>query len=325
MQFSRRQFLRSAAVAPGLLTACRESESQPLSFAPPARPGRVVSARNAAAWQQGRLSGAAVGEMLDASLVALTGSADARKAWASTFKPGDRVAIKVNAIVRGATHLPLVLAVTERLCEAGVRPDRITIFDRTTRELRDAGFPVADSGERVRCRGTDDDFVGGWTILRSGVRLSRLLTDCDAVINMPVLKALSIGGLSFGMKNHYGSFDIPHRFHGSDFTPGVVALNGLDPIRTRTRLVIGDVLAEDIGADATDYAVIGGQATLLMASDPIALDRVGLQMAAEALRRAGGRDPRQAENWANRWLEEGEKVGLGVGTAERVRVERVQI
>lgn len=324
MRVSRRGFLRSAAVGSGVLAACRESAPQALSFALPPGAGRVVSARNASVWQQGTLSASALAELLDASVVSLTGSPDARKAWTAICKLGDRVAIKVNSVVRGSTHLPLVLAVTQRLQEAGVRPDRITIYDRTTRELGDAGFQAADSGERVRCRGTDEDFVGGYTIARTGIRLSRLLTDCDALINIPVLKAFSIGGLSFGMKNHYGSFDIPQRFHDSSFTPGVVGLNALDPIRVRTRLIIGDVLAQETRSDTTDYAVIGGQHTLLVATDPIALDRVGLQVALEALKR-DGRDARQVENWANRWLLEGEKAGLGVASVERIQVQRVGV
>jgi hypothetical protein len=320
MHVSRRAFLHSAALASGALATRGASAAPRLAIAPPVGAGRVISASHAAVWQRETLSSQGVAELLDAAIVAFTKTADPRKAWATICKPGDRVAIKVNAVVHGSTHLPLVLAVTQRLQEAGLRPDRITLFDRTTRELREAGFPVAQSGERVRCEGTDGRLVGGFTMVGSGVRLSRLVTDCDVLINMPVLKAFSIGGLSFGMKNHYGTFDIPSRFHGSDFVPGVVALNALEPIRTRTRLVIGDILSTEHRSDSIDYVVVGGRGTLLVSADPVALDCIGLRTAVETLGRAG-RDTRQVENWARRWLQDSEKAGLGIGTPDRIRVE----
>jgi hypothetical protein len=103
------------------------------------------------------------------------------------------VAIKVSGVVRGSTHVPLVLAVADRLQVAGVRPDRITIYDRTTGELRDAGFPITSSGDRVRCCGTNDDYAGDWAIQGTRIRLSRVLVDCDALLNIPVLKAFTSG------------------------------------------------------------------------------------------------------------------------------------
>lgn len=323
MHISRRDFLRSTATAPLLLAGCRESASQTPPVAPPAWAGRVASARNSAVWQKGVLSPEALGEMLDACVTTLTKEAETRKAWAAICKPGDRVAIKVNAIIHGSTHVPLVAAVAERLQTAGVKPDRIVVYDRTSDELRNAGFAVATSGERVRCHGTEGDYIGEWSVAGSRVRLSRLLSECDTLINIPVLKAFSIGGLSFALKNHYGSFDIPHRFHGNAFTPGVVALNALAPIHARTRLIVGDVLAPEVRADATDYAVIGGHHTLLVATDPVAIDRAGLQLALASLKNAT-RDPRSVEDWANRWLAEGERGGLGVGHVDRVRVAQVK-
>lgn len=325
MHISRRDFLRSAALGSAALTAaCRASLPASAPFNLPADAGRVISARNPMVWQKGNLSAEGLREMLDASIAALTREPDAGKAWASICRPSDRVAIKVNGVVRGSTHVPLVLAVADRLQAAGVRPDRITIYDRTTGELRDAGFPITSSGDQVRCYGTNDDYAGDWTIQGTRIRLSRVLVDCDALLNIPVLKAFTIGGMSFAMKNHYGSFDIPDRFHGGAFASGVTALNALEPIHARTRLIIGDVLSPDFREDSADYAVIGGESTVLVASDPVALDRVGLQMATEALARVG-RDPHSVEAWAMGWLSESGKRGLGVGDLERIRVERVKM
>lgn len=323
---TRRDFLRSATLGSAAVVACGPyPAAQEARVALPPAAGRVVSGRNPSVWQKGQLSPSALGELLDATVTAHTKQPNPGKAWSALFKPGDRVAIKVNATERGTTHPLLVLALAERLQQhAGVRPDRIVIYDRTSQELSDGGFPVATSGERVRCCGTDKDYVGAWTINGTPVRLSRLLVECDALVNVPALKALSIGGISFASKNHYGSFNAPFKFHGSAFTPGVVELNAMEPIHARTRLIVGDVLAPETRSDAAGYAVIGGQSTLLVSTDPLAIDTVGLQLASDALVHAGS-DPSSARHWAMRWLAEGEKRGLGVANLEQITVERVKI
>ncbi len=285
---------------------------------------KVIQTRCATVWQGENLERAALRKMLDASIAPLTGIDDADKAWAALFKPNARIAIKVNSVGNGSTHLALVLAVTERLQDLGIRPEQITLYDRASNELSDSGFPVNRSGSAVRCYGTDDQFTAGWTINENPVRLSRVLADCDALINMPILKALTIGGISFAMKNHYGSVDDPGRFHSNHFTPGITGLNALEPIRERTHLIIGDVLSEKTHADLTNYAVIGGTNSILMSFDPVAHDSVGLQMASEGLS-ASGRDPFVMEAFADEWLKVGPQLGLGTNEPANMDLVKVSL
>ncbi len=334
---SRRDFIKMTALGTaafaggGALAACgKEAGLGDPAAGPSAKPaglrwpGRVVRARHPGVWRDGKLDPAALHRLLDASLVQLTGVPDPRQAWSALFRPGERVAIKVNSIPRGSSHVVLALAAITCLQEAGIKPEDITLFDWTTDSLSDAGFPVNRSGAGVRCYGTDGNLAGGWSVAGKPVRLSRILTDCDALINIPILKAFTEGGISFALKNHYGSFDIPSDFHGRNFAAGAIGVNGLAPIRDKTRLVIGDILSWEARHDVTHYAVVGGASTLIVSADPLAHDRVGVQAATEAFAPSGA-NVRSFQMQAEAWLAAGAAQGLGEPRPEKLDIREVRL
>jgi uncharacterized protein (DUF362 family) len=283
-------------------------------------PSKVVQARRAGVWDGEDLSPEALREMLDASVTELTGLDDAREAWAALFAPDERVAIKVNSLGDGSTHIPLVTTVAECLQEARVPPEQITIFDRYTSELEQAGYAINRDGPGVRCYGSDLVYTAGWTITDTAVGLSDILLGCDALINVPILKSWGGEfGISFAMKNHFGTFDKPASFHGNRFQRGVVELNALPPIKERTRLLIGDVLS--VGRRGSAVA-IGN--TILTGFDPVALDAIGLQMASEKMA-ADGRDPTAMTTNASRWLENAAASGLGTNDLENIDLVEVDL
>ena len=247
-KISRREFIKLAALA-GLLARCRQAEQVVITATPaPTRPpvmtarGKVVQAQHAGAWSGETLVPGALRQMLDASITNLTGVDDATEAWAFLFDPGERIAIKVNTIAGSDywTHPPLVTAVTERLQEAGVPAEQIVIFDRSGGELAAAGYEINQDGPGVRCYGTDNAYTPGWSLMERQIELSDVLLGCDALINMPLLKQHAYCGISFALKNHYGTFDRPETFHRPRIDTAIAELNGLTEIKDRTRLIIGD-------------------------------------------------------------------------------------
>jgi uncharacterized protein (DUF362 family) len=262
----------------------------------------------------------AVGHMLDAAIARLTGLDDPASAWGLLFDPGERIAIKVNTIAGSFywTRPTLVLAVVERLQAIGVPPSQITIFDRRTGELRGAGYSINQDGAGVRCYGTDGRYGGEWVMMDTPVALSEVLLGCDALINMPLLKSHGIAGISFSMKNHYGTFDKPASFHGGRAGRGMAELNALPPIRERTRLIIGDALTACTRGWRS--AVVGDM--LLASFDPVAIDAIALQTF-EALARDDGVNPASALRLAQGWLANGEDLGLGASTAEHIDLMEV--
>ena len=344
---SRRDFIK-LATAVGLFAGCSSTQQQGVAptstpastptVAPtptiairrpeiiktyPDVPSKVVHTRHVGVWDGEALVPEVIRQMLDASIIELTGLNDAVQAWAALFSPDERIAIKVNAHPGGSTHVPLVVAVTEHLQAAGVPAEQILVFDRYSHELEDEGYPVNKDGPGVRCYGTDlINYREGWTLMDTDIKLSDLMLSCNALINIPILKAASGPGISFAMKNHYGTFDKPQHFHRPKFERAVAELNAFPPIRGRTRLIIGDVLTVNMSRDTAGYRMIGTGDSILMSFDPVAHDTVGLQLVNQVLT-AEGSNTEATTSLANAWLENGAELGLGTNDPEGIELVEV--
>jgi hypothetical protein len=287
---------------------------------------KVVQTHHAGVWtgEPQVLNPDVLHQMLDVSITELTGLNNATEAWTALFSPDERVAIKVNTLfMKDCTHASLVMVVTECLQEAGIPAEQIIIFDRTTPGLRHAGYAVNTDGPGVRCYGTK--YTEERTIADTSVRLSNILLECDALINMPILTGITFfgAGISFAMKNHFGTFDRPQNFHGSLFVSGLTELNALPPIKSRTRLIIGDILTAKPYRSAYGRYVIG-QDKILMSFDPVAHDMVGAQLA-EAAYTAEGRENSVVIDQATPWLKLASEMGLGTNALENIDLVEINL
>ena len=289
--------------------------SPPTAKAPPDPLGRVVQVHHAGVWDGDNLVQDAIYQLLDASITQLTGQNDADQAWASLFAPHEQIAIKVNvlSICNFWTHAPLVMAITARLQQVGVPAEQIVIFDNRTAELPGAGYTVNKHGPGVRCYGSDGSSTSGWTMMDTDIGLSDILLNCDALINVPILKQHDWSGISFAMKNHYGTFTKPSNFHGERIVRGIAELNALAPIKERTRLIVGDALS--IVKSGWQTAATGD--SILMSFDPVAHDTVGLQLYSQMLAAEGG-NPAGVTAQANAWLNASAELGLGVNDLDSI-------
>ncbi len=340
---TRREFLAGAmAAAAGLLAGCGQIQTPAAIRRPeiihfyPDAPSRVVHTHHPTVWTgepQGRLgdddllSTPALREMLDASIVALTGLDDAHQAWAALFSPDERIAIKVCTFGCGrgsteiSTHVPLALAIADCLQDVGVPAEQITIFDRNNAELKGGGFTINRNKPGVRCHGTG--YTAGWQLMGEGIKLADVLLECDALINVPLLKAHGIGGMTFAMKSHYGTFNRPQDFHQGKIGTAIAELNALEPIKNRTRLIVGDVLVASTSAHASapywTLDVVGD--SILMSFDPVAHDTVGLQVLHQFIDARSGYKP--ATNMAKQWLKKA--ADLDVGTNDPAQIDLIEV
>jgi uncharacterized protein (DUF362 family) len=205
-------------------------------------------------------------------------------AWRKLVRPGETVSLKVNTLGgRGiSTNVHLVEAICERLQEAGVKAGDIVVWDRTSDELERAGFHLAIGGDRVQCYGTDrvgyEEELSAWGSI--GSCLSKILNrNSNVLINVPVLKDHDGAGVTIALKNMYGVIHNPNKYHPNGCNPYVADLNMLPEIRSKMRLTI---------CDATTAMYEGGPGfkpehswnanTLLVSTDPVALDHMGWQM-----------------------------------------------
>ena len=313
-----------AATATARVTAARSTRPEIIKFFPTV-PSKVIQTHHAGVWSDKTLVPGALRQMLDASITKLTGLNDAREAWAALFKPGERIAIKVNTFRNSLiwTHSPLVLEVTNSLQDAGIPAEQITIFDYQSAELSTAGYTLNVDNPGVRCAGMDENYSAEPTdVMKKQIKLANILNECDALINIPILKSHMMAGITFAMKNHYGSIYYPDVLHGNNMR-AVAALNALPQIKDRTRLIIGDALCANLRYTYSfpywkeDW--IGD--SIFMSFDPVAHDTMGLQLLTRELEKDGG-DPASLIGMATPAMEYA--VELGLGTNDPANMQAIE-
>jgi hypothetical protein len=287
-------------------------------------PGRVVDVFHAGAIAGRRVSQPAVRQMLDAGMTALTGLAAAGDAWARFFLPEDIVAIKVNpsGTPGTVTSMPLVREVIDALKGVGIPNRNIVIYDRHSNQLELHGYhALVPPG--VRVIGLDERWAidgaagrGGydpsaWCEMECfGERetrsyLARLVTsEATKILDLPCLKEHNASGVTGCLKNlAYGSFNNVARTHASpkSYTDPVIAVMCTAPtLRNKAVLHIMDGLRAVYhgGPFAWNPEFVWEARTLLVGTDPVAVDRVELEIV-EQKRRELGVPPLADRNPAN--------------------------
>ncbi len=312
------------ATSTSTATAMLASGSRPviMKFYPEG-PSKVIQTHHPGVWSGKNLVPGALQKMLDASITKLTGLNDSREAWAALFRPGERIAIKVNTFSNSRiwTHAPLVLAVTDSLQAAGIPADQVTIYDYRTDELTTAGYTVNVDNPGVRCTGMDSNYSAEPSDVNgTNIQLANILKESDAIINIPILKSHMMSGITFAMKNHYGSIYYPDLLHG-DRMRGVAALNALPEIKDHTRLIIGDALSANLRyANYYPYWQedwVGD--SIFMSFDPLAHDTLGLQLLTQELEKAGG-NPASLVGMADPIMQYAFELGLGTNDPANMEV-----
>jgi hypothetical protein len=272
-----------------------------------------------------------VRELLDEAVKAIAGDAKAADAWARWFKPADRVGIKVNCLGY-ATRPAVALATAAGIGAAGLAPRQTIVWDRMSDELRRAGYDLRGDGKGPRCFGTDaltdrgNAGYGPEIVTSGGIGsfYSRIVTDeATALVSACILKDHNLAGLSCGLKNFYGAIHNPNKYHEGGCDPFVADACAAPPIRDRLRLVVCDALRPQYSGGPSlrpqwQWAYGG----LILSTDPVALDRVALEIL-ERKRAAAGMKPLEAEKRPARYLASAQARGLG--TADLAAIEVVSI
>jgi uncharacterized protein (DUF362 family) len=289
---------------------------------------RVVLVRNSSVMtNEGLLVSTVADEMLTSAMLRLTSKSTPDKAWGELFRPEDVVGIKVNALggKRIATHPGVVDAVVAGLKRAGVPENNIIVWDRLTDELQKAGYGINRSGRGVGCYGTDKSYDPNPEMSGSiGSCFSTILSShCTALINVPVLKDHDLAGVSIGLKNFYGAIHNPNKYHDNNCDPFIADLNMHPYIKNKLRLIVCDALTLLYqGGPAYNPQHAIDYSGLLVSQDPVALDRIGVNLIEEARKEKGlptlkeaGREPVHVATAAQR----------GLGTDDLKGIEWVKI
>lgn len=292
------------------------------SAAPAAR-GTVGLARLGGAPDGSGLTSAQARQALERALAAATGEASGSAAVRRLFAPGDTVGIKLNSLggPRMSPRPVLVEALAALLTDAGVGPERIIVFDRSSRELRRAGHTIRRSGAPFLCFGIDNDYDREPSSHGAiGSCFARLVSaTCTALVSFGVVKDHDLAGVSAGLKNWYGVIHNPNKYHDGNCDPYVADVVSHPYVRGKLRLTVLDGgLAQCHGGPAYRPDATWPLGLLAASADPVAIDAWAWKVIDEERARRGM--PRLADaRRAPRFVATAARYGLGVGDPAAVR------
>ena len=139
------------------------------------------------------------------------------------------------------THPEVIHAVTSGLVKAGVEPAKITVYDRHDKDMGTTGLTINRGGKGVRIYGTMRDYGPGVKAGPVGTKLTKILAEADALINVPIMKSHVRCSVTGALKNHLGTVPNAGAFH-ADCCAAIADLNALPDIKKKTRLCLCDAL-----------------------------------------------------------------------------------
>jgi uncharacterized protein (DUF362 family) len=332
-------------------------------------PGRVVQVFHSGSLVDRRVSQPAVRAMVEEGMKALTGESVPKNGWAKFFVPTDVVAIKVNpsGVPGTVTSIPLLREVIQALNSVGVPNKNIIVYDRNSNQLEVNGYhTLVPSGVRVvgldqrwkvkgetRSGYDPDVFVEmdcfGERETRSYLA-SIVTTEASKVIDLPCLKEHNASGVTGCLKNlAYGSFNNVARTHVNPKTytdPVIPVMCTAGPLRSKSVLHIMDGIRAVYqgGPFAWNPEFVWEAKTLLFGTDPVAVDRIELEIVEKKRREVGvpslwDRNPEHLGSTAemqrdarkNRFYREpghiktASELGLGTWDLDRIDHLRLQV
>jgi uncharacterized protein (DUF362 family) len=329
-----------------------------LNSMPGLYPGRVVLVKNTAAVVNDLPEEPAAYRMLQKAMLELTDLKDLKQAWRMFVTPGEKIGLKVNPIggkLLSTSHA-VVKSVVKQLTESGIDRKDIIIWDRREMELKDTGF-IAENYPGIRITGTEQQDENGSFVDKDGKLYgernidkewyywadvegeydeetmpymvnggkfsyyTKIVTkEVDKIINIPILKNAG-GSITNAMKNlAFGSVSNTGRLHTSLWNETCAEVCAFAPVRDKVVLNICDALRGCFnGGPAANPQFLCNYNSLLVSSDPVAMDRIGYDIIA-AKRIAEGLLKAPAPESLT-FLAMATALGLGVSDRSKIEIK----
>ncbi|MBP1666912.1 MAG: hypothetical protein H6Q23_1772 [Bacteroidetes bacterium] len=335
----------------------RTSSSMPGKF-----PGKVVVVKNKNAVVDDLPVEAAAYMMLQKSMLELTGQKNLENAWRIFVNPGEKIGLKVNPGAGKLlfTSHAVVKSVVKQLTESGIDKKDIIIWDRREMELKDTGF-TRDNYPGITIRGTElQDEKGSFTdengklygernidkewyywadvegeydaetmpYMVNGGKFSyftKIVTqEIDKIINIPILKNAG-GSITNAMKNlAFGSVSNTGRLHAKLWNDTCAEVCAFAPLRDKVVLNICDGLRGCFnGGPGANPQFICNYNSMLVSSDPVAIDRIGYDIIAEKRITEGLQKAAVPESLT--FLTMATDLGLGVSDKTKINLRVIEM
>ncbi len=280
-------------------------------------PAKVVQVVDKNAVQDNIFNENMIDEMIKKGITNLSGKQDYLDCWRELFSPTDIIGLKVNPVAGKdlSTSLEVVRVIIKQLEEAGISKKNIVIWDRREFELHEVGF-VEQNFPNIKITGTEckdnkGSFYNAEGKLYSEDRIDKewfYWADCeekydeetlpymvnegkysyftkivtkevDKIINVPILKNAG-ASITLCLKNlAYGSITNTGRLHKSLWSETTAEVCAFPPLRDKVVLNIVDGIKGCFnGGPGADPKFITFFNTILMGTDPVAVDRIGYEI-----------------------------------------------
>jgi hypothetical protein len=243
---TRRQFITDTSIAAigGTLLLNTPAE---LLATPVNQKSTVVLIRNKNVLDKNRKPvQSVVQEMLDQSVITLTGEKDAVSGWKTLIKPSDVVGIKTNVWTNINTTKEVELAIKKRVMDSGVMEKNIAISDR-------------------------------------GVRSNPVFKRATALINARPMRTHHWSGVGSLIKNYIMFVDSPSQWHG-DSCADLAKIWYLPQVKDKTRLnvlVMFTPQFHNVGPHGFSPRHVWEYHGMLVGFDPVAIDTIGVKIIQE--------------------------------------------
>lgn len=335
----------------------RKSTSMPGIY-----PGKVVLVKNPYSVVNDEPVESIAYLMLQKSMLELTGKEDLKSAWRMFVQPGEKIGLKVNPVAGKllTTSHAVVRSVVRQLTDSGISKKDIIIWDRRDMQLKETGF-IRDNYPGITIRGTElMDESGSFTdesgklygeqnidkewyywadvegeydaetmpYMINGGKFSyytKIVTrEVDKIINIPVLKNAG-GSITNAMKNlAFGSISNTGRLHEQLWNETCAQVCAFSPIRDKVVLNICDGLRGCFnGGPGANPQFICNYNSILVATDPVSMDRVAYDIIAEK-RIAEGLQKAPAPGSLT-FLSMADALGLGISDINKMNVKLIEM
>lgn len=290
---------------------------------------KVIVGRGNILSRSGDIDTARLKKLIIKSLQALVDTPSLPEALHQIFPRPASVGLKINTIAgKKLSTRPEVSLTLGRLLLAnhsGLR--QVIIWDRTNRELKQAGYRLSQKGD-IRIFGTDTRGVGYENKLVMTQNIGSLFSVIQTKlthysVSLAILKDHGLAGVTAGLKNYYGAVHNPNKYHDNHCDPFVAELFSTPPVKNKHRLTIIDALLVQFHRGPSYHPRWTARKNMLIFSlDPVAADTVGWQII-DQLRRQAGLPSLAEEGRTPLYLQTAEKMGLGQ-TSGKIEIKEIE-
>jgi hypothetical protein len=324
-------------------------------------PGKVVQVNHDNCTSENKIIYQAAYDMIENGMLSLTGENQIKDAWLKFVSPKEKIGLKVNPVAgpQLSTSVEVAKAIVNQLEIAGVPRSNIIIWDRREEQLFEAGFNnqnfpgIKIIGTERKENGSMYDEKGKLHSLKMIDSTWYYWADCeekydsatipymvnegkysyftkivtqmvDKIINVPILKNAG-SSVTLCLKNlAYGSVTNTGRLHRLLWAETCAEVNAFPPLRDKVVLNIVDGIKGCFnGGPGANPQFFCEYKTVLVGTDPVAVDRVGYDIVINERIKRG---VQKEDNARGRiFMDLAQNLDLGIAELEKIKWEKIEL